>query len=246
MLFNWRTQPSASAVPNGYRVYAIGDIHGRLDLFGRLLTLIEEEQRALPAAELVVIQLGDLIDRGPDSAGVVARAMDSAGHGRMIVLRGNHEAVMLDALRGEPGLLRSWLGIGGDAALRSWGVPQEAIDTLEDDALTAIANASIPAEQIAWLAERPLSTTIGDYHFVHAGIRPGVPLDRQSPRDQIWIRGAFLGSRRAHGAIIVHGHSIARDVDERPNRIGIDTGAYFSGRLTALVLEGTGRRYLFT
>jgi serine/threonine protein phosphatase 1 len=242
VLFRRTKSIARPTVPDGIRVYAIGDIHGRFDLFEMMLSKIRDETSTLSPAQVRVILLGDLIDRGPDSASVVARAMTQLGFGELTVLTGNHEATMLEALEGDRTMLRLWLGNGGDAALRSWGVAQEAIETLDAASLVAAAHRVIPSAQLAWLARRPTSTAIGDYYFVHAGVRPGVALERQSRRDQLWIRGDFLDSKRALGAMIVHGHSISDEVEERENRIGIDTGAYHSGRLTALALEGSDRR----
>jgi serine/threonine protein phosphatase 1 len=211
-----------------------------------MLEIIRDETRQLAPAQIRIIQLGDLIDRGPESAGVVARAMTQPDFADLLVLAGNHEAAMLGALDGDRDLLRMWLSNGGDAALRSWGLEQEAIEMMDAAALVAAAHDAIPTAQLAWLARRPTSAAIGDYYFVHAGVRPGVPLERQTRRDKLWIREEFLDSERSLGAMIVHGHSISEDVEERSNRIGIDTGAYRSGRLTALVLEGTDRRTVAT
>ena len=200
----------------------------------------------MPSAIIQIVLLGDLIDRGPDSAGVVARAMRALEFAELLVLAGNHEAAMLDALDGDRDMLRLWMANGGGAALRSWGIAQEVIDEAGSSEIVAAARAAIPASTLAWLGHRPASLAIGDYFFVHAGVRPGVPLERQSRTDKLWIRDAFLNSRRHFGAMIVHGHSVSKEVDERDNRIGIDTGAYHSGRLTALVLEGTSRRTIAT
>jgi serine/threonine protein phosphatase 1 len=246
LLFRRLKSVARPAVPDGLRVYAIGDVHGRLDLFEMMLARIYEETRTLAPAQVIIIQLGDLIDRGPDSAGVVARAMIRPEFAELLVLAGNHEAAMLEGLDGNRDMLRIWLNNGGEATLRSWGIAQEAIDSMDRDALVAAAHRAIPTTQLAWLARRPTSVSIGDYYFVHAGVRPGIPLEQQARRDQLWIREDFLDCKRALGAMIVHGHSISEEVEERVNRIGIDTGAYHSGRLTALVLEGIERRTFAT
>lgn len=242
-----RAQPRVPVVPDGRRVYAIGDIHGRLDLLDALLARIRAEVAAADdAITTEIVLLGDLIDRGPDSAGVVRRAMAGFDWAGLVALKGNHEAAMVAGLDADRDMLRLWLEQGGDAALSSWQVDPEIIreGALVDVAAAAIA--VIPAAEIAWLAARPLYHRVGDYYFVHAGVRPGVPLDRQSERDALWIRNSFLDSDRDHGVMVVHGHTRTVEVEEPGNRIGIDTGAYATGRLTALGLEGDRRWVLST
>ena len=237
---------SVAAIPKGQRVYAVGDIHGRLDLLRELMALMEADDRARAPATTDLILLGDLIDRGPDSAGVVRFAMHPPAFGRLTCLMGNHEAAMLGAIDGDREMLRIWLRNGGTEALRSWGLPREALRDMTGEEVVAAAHRALPPEQIAWLRACRPAVDVGGYHFVHAGVRPGVPLDRQTEADRLWIRDEFLCSRSLHGAVVVHGHSISADVEERPNRIGIDTGAYRTGRLTALGLEGEERWRLQT
>ena len=238
-----RAQP---AVPTGARIYCIGDVHGRLDLLDLLLEQVRRDDAGRAAAQTEVVLLGDLIDRGPDSAGVVRRAMESLDWATLSVLKGNHEAAMSDALDGDTSKMKLWLRKGGDAALRSWGVAEQVIASGSAGEVATAATAAIPADQRRWLARRPLALQRGDYYFVHAGIRPGVALEEQRAEDALWIRSEFLSSTRDHGVTVVHGHSAAHEVEERPNRIGIDTGAHASGRLTALGLEGTQRWILQT
>ena len=243
-----RRLPPDPAIPPDRRVYAIGDVHGRLDLLEALLEIIREDHagRAVTAGAAEVVLLGDLIDRGPDSAGVVDRVMRSPEWARFIVLRGNHEDAMLKALDGDRAMMKTWLRNGGDAALRSWGMtPSELRGGSFDEVLEA-AEAYVPAAHRAFIARGRQSIQIGDYYFVHAGVRPGVRLAEQCADDQLWIRQEFLGSDAHHGAMIVHGHSISASAELLPNRIGLDTGAYASGRLTALGLEGTDRWILTT
>lgn len=234
------------AIPDGHRIYAVGDIHGRLDLFDALLEGIRQDAADHPGCAPHIILLGDLIDRGPDSAGVVARAMAGIDFATMIALRGNHEHAMLQALGGDVPALWMWLRNGGDTALASWGVGEADIRTAGAEDLVAVALEKIPPAQLGWIAGLRLDAVLGDYYFVHAGVRPGVPLHKQSDEDRLWIREPFLASRKPHGAVVVHGHTIADEVEERANRIGIDTGAYLTGRLTALVLQGTERSFLQT
>lgn len=244
--FRDRATPPLPAVPDGTRVYAIGDIHGRDDLLSSLLETVRADAARRGDAEIVVILLGDLIDRGPDSARVIELAMTPLGWADLHTLRGNHEAALLDALDGDPQMLGLWLGNGGVAALQSWGLDPTALNDKAEIEVCEMIRAAIPADQLDWLRDRPLSLRIGDYVFVHAGIRPRIPLDQQSPHDMLWIRDDFLKSRRSHEAMVVHGHSITAEVDERSNRIGLDTGAYLTGRLTAMGFEGVARWSLAT
>ena len=240
------SRTGATATDTGERVYAIGDVHGRLDLLKDVLQKLEAFDAAMPAPRSRhIILLGDLVDRGPDSAGVlkfihnVTRKTD-----RMIVLQGNHEQIMLEALGGTPGALRPWLRMGGDATLRSFGV--EPNDFVSDSELISRANAAIPSEWLDWLRSLPLTARSGDYFFCHAGVRPGVPLRKQVATDLLWIREEFLSAEESHGAVIVHGHSVHPGIDIQPNRIGVDTGAYRTGVLTALYLEDTRRDVIST
>lgn len=164
----------------------------------------------------------------------------------MIALMGNHEAAMLAALDGDGDQLQAWLRFGGDTSLVSWGVEPELLATGTREGIVAAARAAIPLEDRGWIGRLRTHLQLGDYYFVHAGVRPGIAFDRQTVEDHLWIRDAFLESRRHHGAMIVHGHSVRIEVEERPNRIGIDTGAYASDRLTALGIEGQARWILST
>ncbi|XHS00388.1 metallophosphoesterase [Sphingomonas sp. DBB INV C78] len=208
-------------------------------MLGHLLERIEADLSARGDCATQIIVLGDFIDRGADSASVVdlLRAFDEDTH--ITVLMGNHEAIAVDALRGQPGAMRQWLAMGGRAALESWGVSSSLLDQGSTEEIEAAASRCVPAEVINWLEALPHYTIVGDYLFVHAGIRPGTVIEDQDPRDLLWIRDDFLDSRADHGRVVVHGHSACEEVQKRRNRIGIDTGAYWTGRLTALCLEGT-------
>jgi serine/threonine protein phosphatase 1 len=234
-------------VPDGVRVYAIGDIHGRLDLLDALLAQIEADDRARGAARTEYVFLGDLMDRGPDSRGVIDRLLAfSKGPARSRFLKGNHEEVFLRAASGDLKALRFLLRIGGRATIMSYGFDHAEYASLDFEALGARLTERVPAEHVAFLSAFEEMIEIGDYLFVHAGIRPGVDLAAQKASDLRWIRDEFLDSNEDHGKLIVHGHSITDDVDARPNRIGIDTGAFDSGRLTAIGLEGSDRWFLST
>jgi serine/threonine protein phosphatase 1 len=248
MMSSDRSAGKAPSLPAGNRVYAIGDIHGRLDLLEEIVAAIRKDNAARPQAEVWIILLGDLIDRGENSAEIVARCMAfSARTDRFMVLRGNHEAMMTDAIGGNLLALSLWLRHGGGPALRSWGVPEALLEEGASPELLRAARTHVPPDVLQWLGSLPLTWAIGDYLFVHAGIRPGSPLAEQRTEDLLWIRKEFLESDEQGGPVVVHGHSISDDgVVVRPNRIGIDTGAYRTNVLTALALEGTERWILAT
>ncbi len=235
-------------IPDGERVYAIGDVHGRLDLLEQLVGLVRQDSAARDAARVHLILIGDIVDRGPDSAELVGRCMAMADRSdRFIVLKGNHEAMMLHALAGNFLAFDLWLRNGGGAALSSWGVPDEAIASGPSRGLLRIARTAIPADVRNWLDQRPLTHRIGDYLFVHAGIRPEVALADQSQQDLLWIRNEFLESTADHSFVVDQGQSISDEgVVMQPNRIGIDTGAYRTGVLSALALEADRRWTLAT
>lgn len=242
-----RDRPSPRrAVPDDCRVYAIGDIHGRLDLLRGLEDLIRDDAATAPEARKVVVYLGDYVDRGPESRGVIEHLLSQplAGFARVHLI-GNHESMMLGFLRdvtAGPG----WLWNGGDATLASYGVAPPNAWTDRDQLAAAQdgLSAALPPAHRGFLDRLVLSHREGDYLFVHAGIRPGVALAAQDPHDLIWIREEFLLSAADHGAVVVHGHTITGEPQLRDNRIGIDTGAYRSGRLTALALTGDQLRVI--
>lgn len=234
------------AVPNGRRVYAIGDIHGRDDLFGDLLNHIRADNAGRGSAEVTIILLGDLVDRGPQSAEVVERAIDLRREfpdTRLLI--GNHEECFLAALTGDTRRLRYFMRIGGEATIRSYWQDEESFADATFEDLTKILPQIVPPTHVDFIGNGEDMIEIGDYLFVHAGIRPGIPLDKQSLTDLRWIREEFLDSMGDHGKVIVHGHSITAEPDEQVNRIGMDVGAFRSGTLAALGLEGRERWYLF-
>jgi len=231
------------AVPPGTRWYAVGDVHGRLDLFEELIAAIESDDRDAPPADTTVVLLGDLIDRGPDSAGVVARARAWQAARRVRLLAGNHEEMFLYALE-DVAVLRHFLRHGGRQTALSYGIPREAYDSATMEELQAKLAAVVPREDLRFLSSAKNYLVAGDYLFVHAGIAPDVPLEEQEEHHLRWIREPFLDHEAPHERFVVHGHTITDGIDERANRIGIDTGAYKSGCLTALVLEGTTRRII--
>jgi serine/threonine protein phosphatase 1 len=235
-------QPSAPqpAIPAGQRVYAIGDVHGRADLFAALAEAVEADDSSRPDAESLVILLGDLVDRGPDSAGVLRQARDWQQRRPLRALMGNHEEMFLDAFEQEE-VLRHFLRYGGRETILSYPVDPQAYGEATLAETQDLMRAAVPAEDLAFMRSMEDMIAVGDYLFVHAGIRPGIPLDEQRPGDLRWIREPFTNSREDLGQTVVYGHTIYDQAEIAPNRIGIDTGAYQSGRLTALGLEGTTR-----
>lgn len=241
-----RTEPRVFALPDGQRVYAVGDIHGRLDLFEDLLARIDADDAARGDSDTRLILLGDLIDRGPDSAGVVARAIHLCTSSKCCVLMGNHEEVLIGTWDGDWRMAGLFARIGGRETLLSYGVDETLLDAAGPAEVIALTQAHVPAAHVDFMRGCEQAIVEGDYLFVHAGIRPGVPIGDQSGDDTRWIRREFLEDARDHDMMVVHGHSITGAVDERSNRIGIDTGAFASGVLTAVGLEGAERWYLST
>lgn len=241
-------KPQQSRLPSGpagARAFAIGDVHGRLDLLRRLLEEIDAECRARPVAQDYIIFLGDLIDRGPDSAGVIDLLIRARPFlPRTIFLMGNHEEMMLRTLSTETERLSDWLAYGGYECAQSYGVEVGKLALVPPDVAASIVRDAIPQAHFDFIDEFVDSFQFGDFLFVHAGIKPGVPIAEQSAYDLRWIRGDFLDSAVDHKVMVVHGHTISDGPIERPNRIGIDTGAYRTGTLTAICIEGTERRFL--
>lgn len=226
----------------GWRAYVIGDVHGCLDLLDRLLAAIAEDHASRTPARGLIVLLGDLIDRGPDSAGVVKRLRElDQSTFKLVSLTGNHEEVLLKILAGDPSGVEGWLRFGGAETLQSYGADPKAFEGLSPAAAQRRVAATVLKEDRHFLEQVADSMRFGDYFLVHAGIRPGVPPEQQSLRDLRWIREPFLSDTRDHGMVVVHGHTISENVEFVGSRIGIDTGAYATGRLTALGIEGDQR-----
>lgn len=231
----------------GYRAYVIGDVHGRLDLLKDLLAKIHAELDRHPAARCLLVFVGDLIDRGPNSAQVIERLRTYNRPGvQTVFLLGNHEEVLLRILRGEAELITKWRWFGGSECLQSYGVNPDVVAGSSDEEALAIVRAAIPRSHVQFIESFVDSCRFGDYLFVHAGIRPGIEFDQQAQSDLRWIREPFLNDDTEHGFVVVHGHTISSAVEQRPNRIGIDTGAYRTGVLSALAIEGSNRWLLDT
>lgn len=259
-------------------VYAIGDVHGRADLLGRILEEIRADAAARTARRRVLVFLGDYINRGPCSRDVVDLAIDPGLPGfEAVRLKGNNEDLLVRFLEGDLAAGAHWLDYGGLDTLASYGIPFTRFQSRDAAVLEALRQRSdslpdygvavasehapapaaldrlrfdladrLPALHLAFFRSLGVAHREGGYYFAHAGILPGVPLDQQTDRDRMWIRDRFLQSTLDHGAVVVHGHSISPRPEVRPNRIGIDTGAYRSGVLTCLVLEGGTRAFLST
>ncbi|TPG08121.1 serine/threonine protein phosphatase [Sphingomonas oligophenolica] len=243
---NPKTRPLGS-VPAGSRVYAVGDIHGRLDCLEAMLALIVEDRAHRDPADTTLIFLGDFVDRGPDSCGVVerVRTLDIPGVD-IRALKGNHEEILLSAAENDRSSLGLFDRVGGKQTMLSYGMTEDEYDHVALSELAALMQHHIPPAHMKYLAGLGDHISIGDYRFVHAGIRPGIAFDEQRGSDLRWIRREFLDHSGSHDGIIVHGHTITEEPVDLPHRVGIDTGAFVSGRLTTLVLEGSERRFLST
>lgn len=224
-------------MPDGVRVYAVGDIHGRADLLIRLLSRIDADLVAHPAARPIHVFLGDYIDRGPASRQVIECLINRSLSHEAIYLRGNHEAFLIEFLN-DSTVLPQWQQYGGLETLLSYGIlPQPDCDRGEQDRLAEALAALLPPNHRRFLGALSSSFTCGDFFFVHAGVRPGVALEEQEDQDLLWIRDDFLLSDDDFGKIVVHGHSPVENPEVRANRINIDTGAYATGRLTCLRID---------
>ncbi len=236
-----------SRPPEGTRLYAIGDVHGCDAMLAEMHGRIAADLAGRPVADHRIVHIGDYVDRGPDCAGVIERlAGMMAADRRVICLKGNHDAMFADFLDDPVGAGPIWLGNGGEATLESYHVtPGHRLFGGVDyrDTARRLADA-LPLAHRRFIGELPLTARFGDYLFVHAGIRPGVPLEDQDPQDLIWIREDFLWDGSDHGFVVIHGHTPANPPEVMPNRINVDTGAVYGGPLTCVALEGTDYRFL--
>jgi serine/threonine protein phosphatase 1 len=229
------------AVPAGTRYYAVGDIHGRLDLYEAMIRAIEADDAGRPEADTTVVLLGDLVDRGPDSAAVVARTREWQARRKVRVLAGNHEEMFLKSFE-DVDVLRHFLKHGGRETIMSYGLSKKQFGALKVEELFDLIPQLVSQEERDYIAAFEEMIVAGDFLFVHAGIDPSLPLDAQRRKDLLWIRDRFLGYKGPLDKVVVHGHTIFDDVVDCGNRIGIDTGAFRSGVLTSLVIDGSQRR----
>jgi serine/threonine protein phosphatase 1 len=231
-------QGAKPKVPDGTRVYAVGDVHGRADLLTALFARVDADLKAHPIAKSIQIFLGDYIDRGPQSREVLDLLIARRRRHLMLCLKGNHETYPCRFLD-DPTVLPEWKRLGGVDTLLSYGVTTPAGDDpqTQQDVATAFREA-LPDSHLRFIQSFALSFICGDFFFAHAGVRPGIPLRQQREHDLLWIRDEFLLHQGDFGKIVVHGHTPVREPEVRSNRINIDTGACATGRLTCLVLDG--------
>lgn len=244
----FKTKPAPTPfLPENTRIYCIGDIHGRLDLITQLMKRIQYHAQHF-AGKIIIVYLGDYIDRGPQSKGVIDFILhNTQPNMHYVYLRGNHEQTLLDFLHNEA-VGKSWLSYGGHTTLASYGVAITKIPTKPTDflALQSQLRAKLPATHYQFLLQTQLFYSVGSYFFVHAGINPHYSLAKQRPEDLLWIRDEFIHTKKPFEKIIVHGHTITDAAELLPHRIGIDTGAYLTGVLTSLALQGNQQRIIQT
>jgi serine/threonine protein phosphatase 1 len=246
-LFGAGGTPVKEGLPERVRIYAVGDIHGRADLLRAVLARIAADFEERPCETAVEVFLGDYIDRGPSSSEVIDTLLSHPPvGGARHCLRGNHEQAMLDFLE-DPGVLADWSRFGGLETLLSYGLnPRLPVSRNDAARLREELAFALPPAHLAFLKSTVFSYSMGGYFFVHAGVKPGARLDAQSEEDLLWIREPFLLSQRDHGKIIVHGHTPSEVPEIMANRINIDTGAFLTGCLTCVVLQGRGMRFFDT
>lgn len=225
------------SLPDGQRIYAIGDIHGRLDLLDKLLAKIEADVDRRPAARPICIFLGDYIDRGPASRETIDRLIEQRKRSECVFLKGNHESIAIRCLIDRNGF-DQWMRLGGMETLHSYKISAQGVrNDKKIVALQAAFHEALPQAHFRFLRDLQTSYTAGDFFFAHAGVKPSVGLESQSESDLLWIREEFLSSDVDFGKIVVHGHTPVHEVEFRSNRVNIDTGAFATGRLTCLVIE---------
>jgi serine/threonine protein phosphatase 1 len=233
-----RVRGRRPSLPAGVRIYAVGDIHGRLDLLEKLLARINADVALRPKERLVYVFLGDYIDRGPFSRETIDRLIEHGAAHESVFLKGNHELIAIKCLS-DRSVFDQWLRLGGLETLVSYGLPSEMLANGKQIAeVQAAFHDALPKMHLRFFRDLRKSFVCGDFFFAHAGVKPKVELSRQTESDLLWIRGEFLSSRDDFGKIIVHGHTPTREIEVGPNRINIDTGAFATGRLTCLAIDG--------
>jgi serine/threonine protein phosphatase 1 len=234
------------SVPAGFRIYSIGDVHGRLDLLDELLSRIEADMVHRPAERPIFVFLGDYIDRGPCSRETIDRLIERGETNECVFLKGNHEQIAIKCLS-DPSLFHRWLRLGGVQTLVSYGItPDSLLNGKKIVELQAAFHRALPQAHIGFFRNQQMSFTCGDFFFAHAGVKPHVELSRQADNDLLSIREEFLTSSEDFGKVVVHGHTPTHEIEIRSNRINIDTGAYATGRLTCLVIEGSSLSFIDT
>jgi serine/threonine protein phosphatase 1 len=241
MLGFLRSQRTAKPprLPAGTRIYAFGDIHGRADLLKKMFAVIDVDISRNPVERPIEVYLGDYIDRGPYSRDTLDLLIERSQSRETVCLKGNHEAYYLEVLR-DPAKLDNWRQIGGLQTLISYGLqPSLNPSAAEQVELIGAIKTAMPHDHVRFLQSLKSSFLCGDFFFVHAGVRPGIPLGEQQEHDLLWIRDEFLNSEEDFGKFIIHGHTPVRTPDIRANRANIDTGAYATGNLTLLTIQGS-------
>jgi serine/threonine protein phosphatase 1 len=241
MLRFWQSRKTVNPpqLPEGIRIYAFGDIHGRADLLKEMFTVIDRDLERNPVDRPLEVYHGDYIDRGPDSAQTLDLLIERRRSRGTVFLKGNHESHFLEVLS-DASKFEDWRQFGGLETLMSYGIqPSLSADAAEGAELIRSLKNVLPEEHLQFLCSLQPSFVCGDYFFVHAGVRPGIPLDKQQESDLLWIRNEFLDSDANFGKFVVHGHTPVNQLEKRRNRINIDTGAYATGNLTLLRIEGT-------
>lgn len=241
--FPAQAHPIAASTPARTRIYAVGDVHGRADLLSDITARIDDDRRRRPIAHTVEVYLGDYIDRGPDSKAVIDQLALRLVENRAVCLRGNHEDLMEGFLR-DGSNLEAWLQLGGLQTLASYGVSLRLDAGESAEGLRLRLWRAFPRAHELFFQCLRYAYSCGDFLFVHAGIRPAVPLAEQDLRDLLWIRHEFLDSAQDHGKLVVHGHTPVPHPDVRANRINIDTGAWRTGTLTCVAIEGASILFL--
>jgi serine/threonine protein phosphatase 1 len=237
---------TAVSLTDDQRLYVIGDIHGRSDLLDEMIQRIGQDLVSNPPGSAAVVTLGDYVDRGPDSRGVLDRLTRNPFPIPYVPLKGNHEE-LFELFLEDPEVGSQWRHLGGLETLHSYGVPVPSLMRGKGfEEASGLLREKVPETHFAFLSSLKLFIATPRYFLCHAGVRPGVPLDRQDARDLLWIRDEFLNSTRNFGKIVVHGHTPVERPEVLPNRIGIDTGAFATGCLTCVVLERGSHRFLTT
>ena len=234
------------SLPAGQRIYAVGDVHGRLDLLNELLARIDADLAQRPVDRPIFVFLGDYIDRGRSSRETIDRLIERGGTTECVFLKGNHEQIAIRCLT-DANLFQRWMRLGGVETLVSYGViPGSLVDAKKIIELQAAFHRALPQDHLHFFRSQRLSFASGDFFFVHAGVRPRIELSRQAENDLLWIRDEFLSSKEDFGKTVVHGHTPTLEIEIRSNRICIDTGAFATDRLTCLVIEGTSLSFIDT
>lgn len=241
-----RVRGRRPSLPRGLRIYAVGDIHGRLDLLNRLLARTNSDIALRPTVRPVYVFLGDYIDRGPSSRETIDRLIEHGETHESVFLKGNHEQIALKCLS-DRSLFDQWMRLGGLETLISYGVHPEALDNGKQIAeLQAAFHSALPQTHFRFFRDLQSSFVCGDFFFAHAGVKPGLALSQQTEKDLLWIRDEFLSSKLDFSKIVVHGHTPVHEVEVELNRINIDTGAFATELLTCLVIEGASASVIDT